>query len=464
MRMRRWLPMVGLVLVLSACGSDENENAQVAAGGCETDGARQVRSESALAAVPGNRFIIKFSQRAGARSLGTRRQRTQRMMSGLRQGGRVEEVGEDLSVLILPEATTKSELAKQLPAEEIEYIEPDAKVFASFIPDDPKLSSQWAHAMIGSSAAWDISRGSASVVVAVLDSGVDYTHPDLAANMWKNPGEIAGNGIDDDGDGFVDDLYGWNFVSNNNSPMADDGSFHGTHVAGTVGAVGDNGIGISGHSPKVKLMALKFLGSEGAGYTSDAIKGVNYAVDHGAKIINNSWGGSSKSQALSAAIDHARAAGVLFVVAAGNEGQNNDKVDAYPTNYPQDNLVRVAASNSSDKLVSWSNYGAKKVDLAAPGVNIYSTKNGNSYQNLSGTSMATPLVSGVLATMIAVRPDLSYQQIKGALLETVDVKSAYRGKVAWNGRVNAAKALAEVVRLDVNWTPPDPPVGPGCTE
>lgn len=460
-RMLRACLVLGLGFILSACGSDEPEGEATGATECSVDAATV--AVASKPAEPTTRYIVKFSNRTSRLSAGNRLLRTQKLASAITGGARVEELGHDVSLLKLNAPIAKEQLERQLPKAEIEYIEPDEKVYASYLPDDPKLSSQWAHEMVNSSEAWDVSRGSSSVVVAVLDTGIDYTHQDLAANMWRNPKETAGNGVDDDGNGYVDDVYGWNFVDDSNAPLADDASsFHGTHVAGTVGAVGNNGVGIAGHSPKVKLMALKFLSKDGGGYTSDAVKGVNYAVKMKAKIINNSWGGGSKSQALSDAIDRARAAGVLFVVAAGNSAQNNDKVDSYPTNYPQDNLVRVAASDSNDKLARFSNYGPRKVDLAAPGVKIYSTKNGNAYQNLSGTSMATPLVSGVLATMIAARPDLSYRQIKGALLANVDAKSAYRGKVLWNGRVNAARALNAVDRVSLDWEPPSPPPYVAC--
>jgi thermitase len=463
-QMLRALAFCVLVLSLSACGSPVAEtNATAAAPTCSIAGAKAAESAAAVQEIPGNRFIIKYKERAGIQSVGSRLARTQRIGARLSKGTKISELDSNLAVMLMPQEISVNDLAAKLPAEEIEYVEPDFKVHGSFISDDPKISNQWAHAVVNSAAAWDVSRGSSSVIVAILDSGIDYNHEDLAANTWSNPGEIPGDGIDNDGNGFVDDIHGWNFVDNNNTPIADDSAFHGTHVAGTVGAVGNNGIGISGHAQNVRLMALKFLGSDGSGYTSDAVKGIKYAIARGAKIINNSWGGGSKSATLSAAIDDARAAGILFVVAAGNEGVNNDKVASYPTNYPQDNIVRVAASDSSDKLASWSNYGPTKVDLAAPGVSIYSTKNGNAYQYLSGTSMATPLVSGVLATMIAARPDLTYLQIKGALLETVDVIASLKGRVAWNGRINAGKALQAVAALDAHWTPPEPPPTVACT-
>jgi subtilisin family serine protease len=460
------LPALGLVLLLSACGSEDTpDQSAIANQECSIPGAKvaddAIVNTQAAPDLPQKRFIVKFAASPAVSSLAAQIRRTQKMSTMLAAGTQMEDLGEGFSLLKLTENTTKAELEAKLPAGEIEYVEPDTKVYATAISDDPYVGKQWAHAMVDTAGAWKVSRGR-DVLVAVLDTGIDYTHPDLAPNMWKNPGEVAGNGVDDDGDGFVDDVYGWNFVSDNNKPMADDDHYHGTHVAGTIGAVADNGIGVAGHAPNVKLMALKFLGKDGSGYTSDAVKGVLYAVAHHAQVINNSWGGASRSQALSDAIDKARAAGIFFVVAAGNEGVNNDKVNSYPTNYPQDNLVRVAASDSSDKLASFSNYGAKTVDLAAPGVTIYSTKNGATYQNLSGTSMATPLISGVIATMISARPDLDYQQIKGTLLSNVDVKAAYRGKVAWNGRVNAGKALRALASLPAGWTPPEPPANTGC--
>lgn len=437
-----------LCVSLFSCGSDP-ENAKSAAAtpaspACTSGDSPQIRSLAATAAVS-DRFIVKVKENSAF----TRQAQTFRNLTA---GSRVEPISTDQYLVSLPAASTAGAVAELLP--NYDYIEPDYRVHTTLVPNDEKLSSQWAHAVVHSEAAWDISRGSSSVVVAILDSGIDYNHPDLAGNIWTNPDEIPGNGIDDDNDGYIDDVHGWNFVSDNNRPVADDKSFHGTHVAGTVGAVGNNGIGISGHAQEVKLMALKFLDDSSTGFTSNAIKGIDYAIKKKVKIINNSWGSSSKSQALSEAIDRARAAGILFVVAAGNNGSDNDKTGFYPANYPQDNVISVAASTISDQLASFSNYGIDKVDLAAPGVNIYSTKNGGSYQSLSGTSMATPLVSGVLATMVAARPDLSYAQIKGALLQSVDKISAYSGKVKTGGRINSERALQEVVSLPGDWQPP----------
>lgn len=448
--MRYSLLLPAACLLLFSCGGDDPKPVAVAESrGC-VDTARGPASLSALSLTTSRRFLVKLNANPALASV-----------TALAAAEGAEGVAPGLLLVKTEQATSAAELAARFPDGAVDYVEPDTLVSADFVSDDPELAKQWAHEVVHSAEAWDLNRGSTDVVVAILDSGVDYTHPDLAANLWKNPEEIADNGIDDDGDGYVDDVFGWNFVADNNQPQADDKSTHGTHVAGTVGAVGDNGVGISGHSPRVKLMALKFLGSNGSGYKSDAIRGIDYAIRHGAKIINNSWGSSERSQALADAIERARVAGILFVAAAGNSGLSNDRFAHYPSNYPHDNIVRVAASDKGDKLASFSNYGTKSVDLASPGVGIYSTRNGNRYQNLSGTSMATPLVSGVLATMLAERPDLSYAQQIGALLASVDAIPALKGKVITGGRVNAFQALRLVRDLPTDWVPPPHPL-PTC--
>jgi len=437
-------------LFLAACGGSEetkNTNAAVTCPVDEVDGEISLPVAHAHGAlqkeIPSTRFIIKLAKTDGDIQIASLRKN--RVADILQNEASIEEINNNFYKLEFKKELRSSDVAELLDSRDYEYIEPDFKVHTALSTNDTLVANQWAHKKINSAAAWDISRGSGSITVAVIDTGIDYNHPDLAGNMWKNPNEISNNGIDDDGNGLVDDVYGWNFVSNNNKPLADDAStYHGTHVAGTIGAVGNNGIGVSGHAQVVKLMALKFLGSGGSGYTSDAIKAVNYAVSKHVKVISNSWGSSSYSQSLSDAIDGARAAGILFVAAAGNSGSNNDTKNFYPANYPQDNIISVASSTSSDALSSFSSYGANTVDIAAPGSSIYSTKNGSSYQYLSGTSMATPLVSGVLATMFALRPDLSYSQIKSALLQNVDIINSMKGKIVSNGRINAYRALAAI--------------------
>ncbi len=334
--------------------------------------------------------------------------------------------------------------------------QPDYRVHltAARIPNDAQFGAQWAlrntgqtggtaGAHINAAGAWAVTTGNPNTVVAVIDTGVDYTHPDLAANMWRNPGEVPLNGRDDDRNGYVDDLYGYNFVLDNSDVYDDNG--HGTHVAGTIGAVGDNGLGVAGINWNVKIMALKFLDFFGAGYLSDAVKALRYAVAHGATISNNSWGGDQNEPALAAAIEFARSRGHIFVTAAGNDGANNDRTPFYPGNYHSDNLVSVAATDKFDGLASFSNYGASTVHLAAPGVSILSTRPNNGYAMSSGTSMAVPHVTGVLALVRGLHPDWTYRQVIDQVLRTADPLPSLQGRTITGGRLNAAAAVAETV-------------------
>jgi serine protease len=250
---------------------------------------------------------------------------------------------------------------------------PDEIIQIQRTPNDTQYSALYGMTKIGAPAAWDRTTGNPNFVVAVIDTGVDHGHPDLAANMWRNPGEIAGDGRDNDGNGFVDDVFGADFANNDGNPFDDNG--HGTHVAGTIGAVGNNGAGVAGVNWSVKIMALKFLRADGSGYTSSAVRALDYAVAKGAKVSNNSWGGGGYDATLAAAIGRARTAGHIFVAAAGNNGQNLNVTASYPASYIQsyDNIVTVAATDGDDTLANFSNYGATAVTLAAPGVNIRST-------------------------------------------------------------------------------------------
>lgn len=322
----------------------------------------------------------------------------------------------------------------------VENAEPNYRVHTVGNPNDPSFSTQWGMTKIQAPAAWNKTTGSNNVVVAVIDTGVDYTHPDLAANMWRNPGEIPNNGIDDDGNGYVDDVYGIDAANGDSDPLDDED--HGTHCAGSIGAVGNNGVGISGVNWNVKIMALKFMDNTGGGYTSDAITCLNYAVtmkNRGVNVVatSNSWGGGGFSQALKNAFDAASNAGILSAVAAGNESTNNDTSSSpsYPASFTTSGVISVAASDSSDNRPSWSNYGATSVDLAAPGVSVYSTIRGG-YATYSGTSMATPHVAGAIALLAAYSGSSSSAQIKAALLSSVDVLPQWQGKVLSNGRLN----------------------------
>jgi subtilisin family serine protease len=301
--------------------------------------------------------------------------------------------------------------------------------------------------------AWDIARDANDVVVAVIDSGIRYTHSDLAENMWRNPGEVPGNGIDDDKNGFIDDIHGINTITGSGNPWDDNG--HGTHVAGTIGAVGNNGIGVVGVAWRVKLMALKFLDRNGVGFTSSAVTCIDYALKKGVKILNNSWGGPNFSQALQDAISVARASGVIFVAAAGNDGINTDIFPHYPSAYLHDNIVSVAASNMFDELADFSNFGALSVDIAAPGDDILSTyyASNGSYLYASGTSMAAPFVSGALALLKARYPGDSYASLIDRVLSSADRSEPLAGSCATGGRLNLRyllQSLNKPKNLDIN--------------
>ena len=339
-------------------------------------------------------------------------------------------------------------------------IEPDLPIQVQKTPNDPSLwrlyglnnygqSGGTTDADIDAPEAWEITTGSRDVVIGVIDSGVDINHPDLAANIWVNPGETPNNGIDDDGNGFIDDVNGWDFYDDDNTP--NDGNGHGTHVAGTIGAVGNNNSGIAGVNWEISLLPLRFLGNDGSGWTSDAVAAVNYATmlkrDFGINVVatNNSWGGGGYSRTLDRAIEAANDQGIMFVAAAGNEGNNNDTNPRYPTNYDAPNVISVAALNRNDNLASFSNYGAATVDIGAPGVSIYSTLPGNSYGSFSGTSMAAPHVAGVVGLLNAAKPGISVTEVSSAILGTVDSLQSLDGKTVSGGRVNAAAALTSIL-------------------
>jgi subtilisin family serine protease len=293
---------------------------------------------------------------------------------------------------------------------------------------------------IDAPAAWDIGTGTTNFVLGVIDTGIDYNHPDLAANMWVNPGEIAGNGIDDDGNGFIDDIYGWNFVSDTSNPYDD--HYHGTHCAGTVGGVGNNSLGVAGVCWRVKMMALKFLDSSGSGAISDAVDATLYATRMRAKLTSNSWGGGGYSQAMFDAIEEAGRSNILFVAAAGNDyGNNNDTNPTYPASYTNANVIAVAATDNRDQLAGFSNIGLTSVDLGAPGVDTYSCQPGTGYQYLSGTSMATPHVAGACALAWSINPAASAAQVKQAILDGAEPIPALAGKCATGGRLNVFNAI-----------------------
>ncbi len=322
----------------------------------------------------------------------------------------------------------------------IEYAEPNFLIKL-------ETSHNYYDGKVNTIESWQNIENSKDTVIAVIDTGVDYTHTDLAANMWRNEGEIPNNGKDDDGNGYIDDVYGYDFHNNDGDPFDD--NYHGTHIAGTVASV----------NPNAKIMALKFLDAEGIGTLSNVIKAINYAAKMGAKVSNNSWAcADCKSQALYDSIKAAGEKGHLFVVAAGNMPFDNDTgIGYYPTSYDLDNIIAVAATDENDDLAEFSGYGASTVDLGAPGVNIYSTVPGNSYKYLDGTSMASPYVAGAVSLMLSKCPDLESNVLKQVMMKTVDPRASLDGKTVTGGSINIDKALQhEAMRIceNRNITPP----------
>jgi len=333
-----------------------------------------------------------------------------------------------------------------------EFVEPDHIRKAHVTPNDPSFTSQWSlnntgqnggttGADIRAVSAWDISSSAPNVIVAIIDSGMRLTHADLAANLWTNPNPGSS--------GYSSDFHGINATiaksaTDPSSGTPEDDLGHGTHVAGIIGAVGNNGVGISGVAWKVQLMPLKFLRADGASSTSDSITCIDYAISHNAKLINASYGGSSFSNSEFSAIQTAQASGIIFIVSAGNDSLLNDTGNEYPANYILDNIVSVAATTSSDALADYSNYGSGLVELAAPGSDIYSTLNtsDSAYGARSGTSMAAPHVTGALAMLKGRFPNDTYRQLINRLLRSVTKLSVLNGQVQSGGRLNLAAALA----------------------
>lgn len=296
--------------------------------------------------------------------------------------------------------------------------------------------------------AWAIHTGRRDApVVALIDTGVDYNHPDLKANLWVNKGEIPGNGLDDDGNGVVDDVYGFNAFANSGDPM--DGHSHGSHCAGTIAAVGNNGEGVVGVNQQANLMAIKIFNNSGSTNAAAIVRGINYASKMGARVTSNSWGGGAYNQAV---YDAFNASPALHIMAAGNDGTDNDASPHYPSSYELPNNVAVAASDRYDNRAKFSCYGKESVDIAAPGKDILSTVPGGKYAYKSGTSMATPHVTGVATLLVSAKPELTNDQLKERLYQGADHLENWDGIVAGGRRLNAYGALT--------WEPPPPPPPP----
>ncbi len=352
------------------------------------------------------------------------------------------------------------------------YAQPDWIGQISAVPNDPAYNQVWgltntgqtlngttgtADADIDADLAWDITTGSSSVIVAVNDTGIDDLHPDLIDNLWTNPGEVAGNGIDDDGNGYVDDIHGYDFVNDDAVPY--DGHGHGTHVSGTIGATGNNNVGMVGVNWDVTIMAIKVASDFGFLTTSAAIQGINYAVDNGAFVSNHSYG-VFPSQALEDSIIRAGSFNHLVIAAAGNSSSNIDIRPAYPAAFPEDNIIAVAATDQNDNLASFSSFGPTRVDLGAPGVNVWSTtpRAGGfgyaaNYSFSNGTSMATPMVTGAVALLRSVAAGSSYTEIKDAILQGVDLLPSLTGRVLTGGRLNVYNALQRLPVATISVTP-----------
>ncbi len=444
----RWLGVVSILAIGVGCAADHG-----------TDEPSATTADAVRGAHVADELIIQY--RSGAtpeRKAAARARASATVVDTLDGAGSIE-------VVRLDGISVTDAIARLARDPAVQLAEPNYVYEHQLVSNDPSLGSLWGLSQssdvdIDAPEAWSLATGSPNVFVGVIDEGIDYRHDDLAG-VVINPGEDADhdgviteadfNGVDDDGNGKVDDVRGWDFVSGDNSIY--DGKAgntsvdaHGTHVAGTIGAIGNNGKGVVGVSWSVRIVSAKFLGRRG-GTTANAIKAVDYLTDlkknRGVNIIatNNSWGGGGYSQLLKDAIDRADAEGILFIAAAGNSGVNIDSSPTYPAAYSSANIIAVAAIDRYDALASWSNYGVTRVDVGAPGVGILSTTPNNTYSSYSGTSMATPHVTGLCA-LLASHAGMTGANAKSRILEKVVSTTALTGKTLTGGRINAYRALA----------------------
>ena len=420
-------------------------------------------------------LIVRFAPKAK----GIQRSKDERkaILTSIK-GGKIKHSFKRVPGLTVVKLSEKDNVKDKIKAfknrNDILYAEPNYKIrLLSTVPDDTHFDNLWgmhntgqtsgtADADIDAPEAWDIATEANNIIVAVLDSGIDYDHEDLSDNMWINETELNGTtDVDDDNNGYVDDIYGWDFADNNSNPY--DYSGHGTHVAGTIGAIGNNDQGVAGVCWNTKIMTLKIFPNYGQeGFITGAIGAIEYAVDMGANVLNNSWAGGPYSQSLKDAIDDAGNAGVLFIAAAGNpagpEGSNNDIFHIFPSSYELDNIIAVMATDHDDEISIWpanyksSAWGPESVDIAAPGTDIYSCAPNDQYAYMDGTSMAAPHVAGACALVWFKHPSLTHLQVKDAILNSVDKLASLDGLCVTEGRLNLFKALTETLPISIEIT------------
>lgn len=343
---------------------------------------------------------------------------------------------QQLSVEVPLNSGAHEKLGQYLAEKKFIYIEADTRVYQLSTPQQGFPMNNLKKDTMVSSMASEPDKN--EVIVAIIDTGIDYNHSDLKKYVWENKEEIPNNNIDDDKNGYVDDIRGWDFANEDPDPLADDApQFHGTHVAGIIQSV----IQTAGLGVNLKIMPLKYLDSSGMGFHSDAVRALDYAIQNGAHIINASWGSRSYSQAIFEQIQQAGKKNILLVAAAGNEGLDIDVSPIYPAAYKHSNIISVTAHDKAKNLLSWSNFGQVSVDLAAPGEKILSTRNGNTYGFLSGTSMAAPYVSAVAASLQSQRPDLSALDLRQIIFQSTEINPKWDGQLSTQGRVNFNNAI-----------------------